>query len=138
MTHEALILVMAALLSWPMSAYSQNASGRDNSRISTVSLIQVIANPKDFDGQRLRVIGYLGSNGVDKALGVFVSELDGHNFVVSNSIDLHLEDSQGRALAGKYVVLSGTYHAPALRSGYNGYIDQIRELKPWTTGDVPK
>jgi len=103
-----------------------------------VSLIQVIANPKDFDGQRLRIVGYLGNNGMDKAVGVFVSEVDGRNFILSNSVDLHLEESLSRSLTGKYVVFSGTYHAPVPRSGHNGYVDQILDMKPWNPGDGAK
>ena len=77
----------------------------------------MIANPKDFDGQRLRLVGYLSQNGLDRAVGVFVSGVDGRNFVLPNSIDLHLEDSLARSLAGEYVAFSGTYHAPAPGDG---------------------
>jgi hypothetical protein len=101
-------------------------------------LIQVIANPKEFDNQRVGIVGYLGNNGLDRAVGVYVSEVDGHNFVVANSVDLHLEYSMAKALTGKYVAFSGAYHAPAPRSGYNGYIDQILDIKPWNPGDGAK
>jgi hypothetical protein len=138
MTTRAMILLMASLLSWTASLFAQVESDRQSKRVPAVSLIQLIANPKDFDGQRLRIVGFLGSNGIDRAVGVYVSEVDGHNFVLSNSVDLHLEDSLARTLAGRYVVFSGTYHAPALRSGYNGYIDQVLDIKPWNTGDAPK
>ena len=138
MTRSGMVLLITGLLTWSATALPQAASGHNNRRILRVSLIQVIANPKEFDGQRLRIVGYLGNNGIDKAVGVFVSEVDGRNFVLSNSIDLHLSDSQASALNGKYVVFSGTYHAPIPQSDYNGYIDQILDIEPWGMGNALK
>ena len=137
MTRRAIVLLMASLLGWA-SLLAQDASERGNRRTLRVSLIQVIANQKDFDGQRVGIVGYLGNNGLDRAVGVYVSEVDGRNFVIANSVDLHLEYSQAKTLTGKYVAFSGTYHAPAPRSGYNGYIDQILDIKPWHPGDGAK
>jgi hypothetical protein len=77
------------------------------------------------------IVGYLGSNGTDKAVGVFVSEIDGRNPILSNSVDLHVDESATKRLVGKYVVFSGTYHAPTARSGSNGYFDQILNMVPW-------
>ena len=82
-----------------------------------MSLLQVIANPKEFDGQRVAIVGYLGNNGLDRAVGAYLSEVDGRNFVIANSVDLHVEYSLTRNLTGKYVAFSGTYHAPPLRFG---------------------
>src|SRR5262249_41558805 len=55
------------------------------------SLIRVIANPQAYDGRRIRVIGYLDYNGLDRAVGLYVTELDGRNFVIANSIDLEID-----------------------------------------------
>jgi hypothetical protein len=91
----------------------------------------VIANPNDFNGERIRVMGFLApGGGLDKSLGLYVTETDGRSGIVPNSIDLHVEESRVKDLMGRYVLLSGTYHAPAPRAGYNGYIDQVPELKP--------
>jgi hypothetical protein len=132
------VMLLTGLFTWTVGLFAQRPSDRDSPRVYNVSLIQVIANPNDFNGQRLRVVGYLGRNGIDRAVGVFVSEVDGRNFVLSNSIDLHVEESTIRGLPGKYVVFSGTYHAPSPRSGHNGYVDQILDLKLWNTGDAAK
>jgi hypothetical protein len=104
-----------------------------------VSLIQVIAKPNDFDGQPIKVVGFLGpGGGVDRAVGLFVSEIDGRNFIVPNSIDLHVNESTVKDLMGKYVEVSGTYHAPDPRAHYNGYIDQVLDIKPLNAGDASK
>jgi len=100
--------------------------------IPLVSLIRVIANPSDFSGQRIRIAGFLApGGGLDRSVGVYVSETDGRNHIVPNSIDLHVEASTVSGLMRRYVLLSGTYHAPAPRAGYNGYIDQVVEVGPW-------
>jgi hypothetical protein len=75
--RKTIVLLIAGLLSLTTSLFAQRESDRNNRPASRVSLIQVTANPKDFDGQRLRLVGYLSQNGLDRAVGVFVSEVDG-------------------------------------------------------------
>lgn len=132
--------VMLIVLLWCATALlSQGPAIQDHRRPYLVSLIQVIANPNDFDGQRIRVIGFLGpGGGLGKTVGLFVSETDGRNYIVPNSIDLHVDESSVKDLMGRYVVLFGTYHAPAPRAGYNGYIDQVFELKTLSQGNSSK
>src|SRR5215469_12711000 len=79
---------------------------------NNLSLIRLIANPNSFDGHRLRLAGYLANNGLDRAVGLYVSELDGRNFIASNSVDLHLEDEAAKKYKNKYVILNGIYHSP--------------------------
>jgi hypothetical protein len=118
------------------SAQSPEAHERANS----VSLIRVIANPKGFEGRRLRFAGYLDRNGLDKAVGIYLSEVDGSNFILSNSVDLKIQESAIEKMMGKYVILEGTYHAPTgpLADYANGYLDHISGIRPWAQGDVPK
>ena len=131
------------LLFWcATELFAQVPTTADNRRFHLVSLIQVIANPNDFNGKPIRVVAFLArGGGLDRALGLFVSETDGRNYVIPNSIDLHLDKSMfsmimDKDMMGRYVSLSGTYHAPSPRSDYNGYIDQVVEIKPFKTGDV--
>ncbi len=138
MTLRAMILLLAAWSTLTVRQVGQKPPEQNTPHVYNVSLIQLIANPKDFNGQCVRITGYLGRNGIDRAVGVFVSEVDGRNFILSNSVDLHIEDSAVRSLTGKYVVLSGTYHSPSPRSGYNGSVDQIFDLKLWKAGDASK
>ncbi len=103
-------------------------------------MIRLIANPKIFDGRPLRLAGYLARNGIDRAIGLYVTGLDGENFIISNSIDLHFEESSAEKLIGKYVILEGTYHAPAgpLSEYVNGYVDHVSGLKALAFGDASK
>ena len=102
-----------------------------------LSLIRLIANPSGFDGRRIGVTGYLANNGLDRALGLYVSEVDARNFIISNSVDLRIEESaSNKKLIGRYVTLAGTYHAPREEiSAYNGYLDHISGLRAWDLGD---
>jgi len=111
-----------------------------NDRAYNVSLIRLIANPKAFDGRRLRLAGYLDHNGIDRAVGLYVSELDGRNFIISNSVDLQLEESSVAKLLGKYVMLEGSYHAPIgpLADYANGYLYHVSKLRPSALGDTPQ
>src|SRR5579883_2469170 len=104
MTRRGMVILMTGLLNWTARLFGEELSGEEESSIYNVSLIQLIANPSEFNRQRLRMVGYLGRNGVDRSLGVFLSEVDGRNFILSNSVDLHIEESAIRGLVGKYVV----------------------------------
>jgi len=70
----ALVIGMSQLLP---SLYPQEKGSRsDERRLHRVSLIRVIANPGEFDGEHIQVAGCLGGAGLDDAPGVFVSDRD--------------------------------------------------------------
>src|SRR6185312_6229921 len=76
----------------------------------TTSLIRVIASPSAFDGRRLHLIGYVANNGLDRAVGIYLSEVDGRNFIACNSIDLRIDESDNKDLIDRYVTIVGTFH----------------------------
>jgi hypothetical protein len=132
-------VVLMILFCYVTALFPQGPAAPDNKRAYLVSLIQVIANPNDFNGQPIKVVGFLAPGfGLDRAVGLFVSETDGRYFIVPNSIGLHVDESAVKDLMGRYVVLSGTYHAPAPRAGYNGYIDHVLEVKALAPGNNSK
>jgi hypothetical protein len=134
MNRRELVAAVTALFGYSFVRVSKMAASDD--RPARLSLIRLIANPNSFDRRRLALTGYLANNGLDRALGLYVSEVDGRNFIVSNSIDLRIEESKYSKLVGKYVTLAGTYHAPPeALSAYNGYLDQISNLRAWESGD---
>ncbi len=104
----------------------------------TVSLIRLIASPAELDGKRLRVCGYLGANGIDQSVGVFVSEVDSRYLVLSNSISVEVDDAKIRELIKNYVIVSGVFHAPNPKGNLNGYIDQVSAIEKWPPGDVSR
>jgi hypothetical protein len=126
-----MVVLMTGLFVWTAGLLPQRPPKEDNTCHYNVSLIRVIATPKDFDGKRIRICGYLAHNGLDRSLGIYVSEVDGRNFIIDNSVDLHLDERDVGGLIRNYVLFSGVFHAPDPRWGANGYFDQILDLKPW-------
>jgi hypothetical protein len=114
---------------------------RNKTQPTSVSLIRLIANPQSLDGQRVRIAGYLDYNGLDRAVGVYISESDGRNFIISNSIDLHHADGTDfKSVLHSYVIMNATYYAPkgALAEYRNGYLDHISDIMLLNQGDLPK
>ena len=138
MTRRAVVALIAGLYVSTAKLFARWSPDQDNEPADNVSLIRVIANPNAFDGRRLTIVGYLDRNGTDRAIGIYVSEMDGRNFVIWNSVDLHINPSVARDLSAKYVIFLGTYHAPDPRAGYNGYFDHVVDLKLWSAGDALK
>jgi hypothetical protein len=120
-------------------AHPQGTPSRSESRrLHRVSLIRVIANPGAYDGEHIRVVGYLAGYGLDDAPGVFVSESDGRNGILSNAVGISVSQSTVQALFGKYVIVSGLYHAPPPQGDFNGYIDNILQVQPLNAGNPSK
>jgi hypothetical protein len=135
MNRRELVAILVGLASEPLLSSSQASAPRDVP--SGVSLIRLIANPTSFDGHRLRLAGFLDHNGIDRAVGLYVSELDGRNFILSNSIDLRIEEDTVKKFIGRYVILEADFHAAkGFRSEYlNGFLDHISGLKTWGLGE---
>jgi len=133
------VALMTGMLHFVPYAHPQETPSRlDDHRLHRVSLIRVIANPGEYDGEHIRVVGYLAGAGLDNASGVFESESDGRNGIVSNAVNLNVSDSTIRGMFGKYVIVSGLYHAPPPQGDFNGYIDHILEVKPLNAGNTSK
>jgi hypothetical protein len=133
------VALMAGMLHFAPSVYPQETrSHSDDRRVHTVSLIRLIANRGECDGEQIRVVGYLAGAGLDNAPGVFVSESDGRNGILTNAVNLTVSDSTIRGMFGKYVIVSGLYHAPPPQGDFNGYIDHIVEVKLLNTGNTSK
>jgi hypothetical protein len=131
MTRTVTVVLLIGMLHLGLSTYSQdkrpNSEGR---RLHRVSLIRVIANPEKFDGENIRIVGCLGGAGLDDSPGVFVSDSDALNGIISNAVDLTVRDARAiQSMYGKYVIIHGLYHAPPPGADFNGYIDNIFELR---------
>jgi len=144
MTRIVTVVLMMGMLHFGPSTYPQDKRpSSEGRRLHRVSLIRVIANPEKFDGDNngdnIRVVGCLGGAGLDDAPGVFVSDSDALNGVLSNAVDLNVRDSNSiRGMYGKYVIVSDSYHAPPRGRDFNGYIENILELKPLKPGNTSK
>ena len=134
MTRRSVVAVISSLLGLRAELSDRQGTDQDNTCHYVVSLIQVIANPNAFNGQRVRILGYLGYSYPDTGLGIYVSEIDGRNGIVTNSVDLRVDKTNERkieALIKNYVIFSPVYHAPPPQAGFNGTFDQILDPEPW-------
>ena len=57
--------------------------------------------------------------------------------MISESIDLHLDEATAKKLVRRYVTLDATFHAPKGNESefLNGFLDHISNLKAWNYGD---
>ncbi|HZQ19836.1 MAG TPA: hypothetical protein VFA90_14040 [Terriglobales bacterium] len=67
-----------------------------------------------------------------------MSDSDGRNGILSNAVDIAVNRGTIRGMLGKYVFVSGLYHAPAPQADFNGYIDHILDVKALSVGDTSK
>lgn len=132
------IALMTGILLVSYAQPQEPPSHPDNHHLHRVSLIRVIANPGEYDGEHIRVLGYLAAAGLDSSPGVFVSESDARNGILPNAVNLNVSQSTIRGMYGKYVIVSGLFHAPPPHGDFNGYIDNILEVKPLNTGSTSK
>lgn len=135
MKRREVVAGLVGLLSHPFLKSSQSQA--TDEKPQPLSLIRLIANPDKFDGRRVRLAGYLDYNGIDTSVGLYVSETDGRNFMISESIDFHLDEATAKKFIRRYVILNATFHAPKGNGSefLNGSLDHISNLKTWNYGD---
>ena len=109
MNRRELISVLVGMATEPVLELSQSTAAHEVH--GNLSLIRLIANPSSFDGRRWRLAGYLDYNGIDRAIGLYVSEFDGRNAIFSNSIDLRLEEEAAKKFIKRYIILEASFHA---------------------------
>jgi hypothetical protein len=122
-------------------SYSAFAGGGSNDPLPTlVSIVRLISEPLKFEGMNVRVIGYLSFNGIDRGLGIYISESDGVNIVIPNSVNIGPPSQWLEKYAGKYVVFNAVFHAYRGERLYSpsGYLDHLTEVATWNSGDIKK
>lgn len=110
-------------------------SGRVNaSEFHEVSIIQLIANPELFDGQDVRVIGFLHLEFEGDA--VYLHRDDFDRSVFKNSVALNLNGSQEktwRKLNNRYVIIEARFSSTAKGHFdlHSGSLHNIARLVDW-------
>ena len=99
-----------------------------------VSMIQLIANPQQYDGTPIRLIGFLNLEFEGNAL--YLHREDFEYSMPTNAIWISLTDQQlisSSKLSGGYVVIEGIFSAE--RRGhfgmFSGSIEKITRLNTW-------
>jgi len=121
-TSAFLILL---LLAAPLMAQSRQPT--------TVSIVQLIANPRAHRGKFVRLIGYVSIRFEGKA--VYLHEDDYRHGIMKNGLWLDLSGSKSghehSEFHGKYVLIEGTFDAgmKGHRGAYSGAIKDIKRMQ---------
>ena len=118
---------------------------RHGEKMKTVSMVELIANPEKFDGQRVFVQGFVRLE--FEGTGLYFHEEDYRYGLRYNGVALSMtraERDQAKPCNLKYCTIIGTYHAtPAGYTGlWSGSLSNVKfvgaTFGPATDRDVPK
>ncbi len=107
----------------------------------TVSLVQLIANPHDYDGKVVRVIGFVSLEFEGNA--IYLHQDDYKHGIHQNGLWLKVTDdlrTRARELHKKYLIIEGTFDTKLKghKGLWNGGIREITRCDLWSEGDGRK
>jgi hypothetical protein len=124
---------MRKLLLTALIILASGAAGPDTGAIVEVSLIQLLARPLDFDGRRVRVVGYVTVGFEEQA--VFLNPQDYENGVLNNSVVLHISTDDIPFKSNEYALVEGVFHAETptyhVRGGPAEF-NPVTKIEPWS------
>ncbi|MFB9245123.1 hypothetical protein IV454_22240 [Massilia antarctica] len=105
-----------------------------SSELHDVSMIQLIANPQQFDGKSIRLIAYLNLEFEGNALYLHREDFD--KALSSNAVWISLDDNQVRTskkLSGGYVLVEGIFSAKERGhfGMFSGSVQQVTRIQSW-------
>lgn len=100
-----------------------------------VSMIQLIADPKRFDGQTIRVIGFLRLEFEGNA--VYLHREDFERLILQNGVWIELTESQQKSSAklnNGYVIVEGTFSSSQRGhlGTWSGSLQRVSRLDNWS------
>jgi len=99
-------------------------------------MIALIGNPRQFQGKRIRVIGYVDIEFENEAL--YPHKEDFQDGISMNAIALRLSETQRQRykhLTQGLVIVEGVFYANGPETGeYSGAIGKITRFDRWQTG----
>ena len=106
----------------------------ESSELKDVSMIQLIANPQQYDGKPIRVIAFLHLEFEGNALYLHREDFD--KSVLSNAVWISLDDQTIRTskkFSGGYVLVEGIFNAKdqGHLGSFSGSIQQVTRLQSW-------
>lgn len=124
--HKILLTVLTVFALFSASAHA--------TEIRDVSMIQLIANPQQYDGSPIRLIAFLDLEFEGNALYLHREDYEKSNSV--NAIWISLTDQQGyssKKLSGGYVLVEGIFRAKERGhfGMFAGSIDRITRIQSW-------
>lgn len=106
----------------------------ESSERKNVSMIQLIANPQQYDGKPIRVMAFLHLEFEGNALYLHREDFD--KSLLSNAVWISLDDQKIRTskkLSGGYVLVEGIFNAKdqGHLGSFSGSIQQVTRLQSW-------
>ena len=102
-----------------------------------VSIVALIATPRQYDGARVYVAGYLDL--AYEADALYLHEEDYRYGMTKNSVKLVLQSGQRdqfKGLSRRYVIIEGKFSADDSQRGmFSGYIVDITRIQELLTGE---
>lgn len=102
-----------------------------------VPLVRLIANPDQFDGKLIRVIGFLELTFEGNVL--YLHRQDYEKAILGNGIWVYVTpeiDENRKSLSRSYVLLEGIFSAidRGHQNGFSGSLNHIRRAEFWKSG----
>ena len=121
-------------------AVSAALSAEPRAEPTDVSIIRLIASPKDYARKLVRIVGYLSVEFEGDA--IYLHEEDFRRSLTTNGLAVGATDKtlkQLRKLSGQYVIIEGVFD-PSLRGHlglFSGGIGNITRVDAWNPGPAP-
>jgi hypothetical protein len=137
---QCLMLVLGTMCAQPLAARfgvtktiaAANGGLQETQRVSIVALI---ASPRQYNGARVYVTGYLDL--AYEANAVYFHEEEFRYGMTKNAIRVTLrkeQEGQFKVLSRKYVIIEGTFAADDSRSGmFSGHIVDVTRMQELQT-----
>lgn len=129
------LFIGAALIALGFGAISARESSMEtetNAQQPTrVSLVQLIANPNEYDGKFVRVIGFVSVE--FEGTAVYLHQEDFKYDITQNAIWLEMDFERNKKLNQRYVLIEGTFDADhnGHKGLFSGSIKDIKRLQVW-------
>jgi hypothetical protein len=119
------VLIVALMFLW---------TSAESGELKDVSMIQLIANPQQFDGEPIRVMAFLNLEFEGNALYLHREDFD--KSLLSNAVWISLDDQQirmAKKFSGGYVVVEGIFSAKdrGHLGIFSGSIQQVTRIQSW-------
>lgn len=110
------------------------AASAKSTEIRDVSMIQLIANPEQYDGSPIRVIAFLNLEFEGTAL--YLHREDYEKSLASNAIWISLTDQQvnsSKKLSRGYVLVEGVFRAKdrGHLGMFSGSVERVTRIQSW-------
>ena len=126
------VVIGAALIALAISARESAMNASTNAqRPINASLVQLIANPKEFDGKFVRVIGFVSVE--FEGTAVYLHQDDYKYDITNNGLWLDMDFEKQKQFNRRYVLIEGTFDAEyhGHRGLFSGTIMDIKRLQVW-------